>query len=598
MRTLLLAAACLAAGFFLGTWTTDRLPAERVEAVRSPDAPLRRDELKAPHLVGREAPVARPFSPSPPPPEATAPPDAPGVAPAPTDPRIVARLEVHVPLPPGAFSLGGTVYALPAGSPGVQDCELVPHADLDAETVVIPLPGAGHWDVGYAGHLGEARVEDVRVTAGTTVPVRLILPRQAPITFFFEDADAAAWARGREPSVLVRSNRAKNAKRFPGLGEGGTLGWTLGLSTAHSIKLPPVPADREYELTLRYKSTVKAGGASNVSRRKGWPNWKLRLERDRVRAGAEVGLVLVEQATLLVVFSLRGRTAHPWPKELGLPVRVHLERGGRSLGGHTWGRVEIRGATELRSNTTFLRADPGSASLVWDGASCLPGRLDGIDLVAGELVRIEAAIDLDPEFRYVPGGEAPTARLRVRIDGERSPHREAELTIYAADPLRGPVAQLQHLEIPSVWPDVAKSAEIIDLPDEEWAGVGFLAATDGPDRATRPIPVDGVTGVIDLRLEPAGLLAVVPTWWSSNRLGQLCLRMADGTPMVASVWSDGGTSPEPYGVWAVVAATPGKLIGPLVPGDYEFDVLLGTTCVGRVRGTVRAGRVEILRLPR
>ena len=67
--------------------------------------------------------------------------------------------------------------------------------------------------------------------------------------------------------------------------------------------------------------------------------------------------------------------------------------------------------------------------------------------------------------------------------------------------------------------------------------------------------------------------------------------------MLTSYWESGDVAPHVRGPEALVPAGAGTLLGPLAPGRYAFDVLLGTTCVGEASGIVRGGRIEYLRLP-
>ncbi len=499
-----------------------------------------------------------------------------------------------MPLPPGAKKILGQVYALPAGSRGVNDASLLPHADFDGGTALLPLPRAGRWDVGYAGGLGAALVEDVQVAAGDLVPVRITLPAQTSVTVRFETREAADWAQDRWVNLVLRRPQTGNERWFPGRGERYRWFSGVGVWRDRPTLIPVASTDEEFEVRLRYKDELKEGEGHALSRRCPFPRWKLRPDQKHVRPGGEVRIALVEQGALQVAFALRRGTEHPWPKTTGLHVCVTLERDGEVL---DQSRVEVWGGTRLRPPHVALRAAPGPATLVYHGVCCLPGRIDGIELVAGETVRVEAPIDLDPEYRYesTTGSEAPG--FRVVFEGIRSAVPYAEFGVYAAGADRG--ASMEDFDTAFAEENFAPSNEEagFEARGSDWAGVRWVAGFHGPDRAAPAVPVDAHTEEVVLRLAPAGHLIIVPRGWSSGNMGELFLRAADGRPLPVCTWSDRSEPPEPGGIGILIGANPNVLIGPLLPGTYEFDVLRGRTKVGRVQGTIKAGRIEVLRVP-
>ena len=138
------------------------------------------------------------------------------------------------------------------------------------------------------------------------------------------------------------------------------------------------------------------------------------------------------------------------------------------------------------------------------------------------------------------------------------------------------------------------------------AGVSQAGFSDTPQepkvpacyRASRPVLVASAAGEVTLKLEEGGFLLPLPTWWSAEELGALRLIRSDLRPMPVSRWYQASPCPDLLYPVATITVEAGLLIGPLPPGTYAFDVLLGTTPIGKITGTVRARRIEVMRLPR
>ncbi|MCK6482130.1 MAG: hypothetical protein L6R43_18875, partial [Planctomycetes bacterium] len=102
------------------------------------------------------------------------------------------------------------------------------------------------------------------------------------------------------------------------------------------------------------------------------------------------------------------------------------------------------------------------------------------------------------------------------------------------------------------------------------------------------------SGPFRAELRPAGLLLLAPEEVFPPALGSLRLRRADGRPI--STTGEGGT--DYAGSDLEVNVRPGLLLGPFPEGSISFEVRLGGLRLPDARATVRAGRIEVLRISR
>ena len=416
-----------------------------------------------------------------------------------SDPHTVAWLDVSVALPPGGTRLAGTVYALPAGHPGVDDVALLSHADLDGDHARLPLPAGGLWDVGYAGPLGHTLRRDVHVAAGGETQVDLRLPAVAPLTAVFESAEAAAWAEGRNLHVQVRTDPSGPERDYPGRGDAYRWRTASHLGGRVKARTRALPLGMALELQLHYRERLPPGEATALADARPHPDWRLELSRTTAQPGDEVGVRLVRLAQVRLTPRVEGQASSSWPAGTGLHALLELRREGQVLDDAV--AVVFREA-QGDLDRIVLRAPEGAASLVWSGDFCFPGAVGGLHLVAGEVADVEALIRLDPEFdfegSFVPTGE----RLRVRLEGAHSTDPEAELLVYAADALATGDVLGGDVRIANELDQVGEDETLVELHGAEWEGVAFVAAAHGPDRVARVAPIDPATGEVRLRLSP------------------------------------------------------------------------------------------------
>jgi hypothetical protein len=501
------------------------------------------------------------------------------------DPYVAGWIDVTVPMPEGAVPGPGTVYALPARNAGADDAAAVPHVDTDTDTgdaYALPVPQAGRWDVGYAGVWGHALATDVLVRAGGRTPVRLVLPRLAPITFRMEDRDALAWAESHGAHVRCDSTETGEGPSLPGRGETGHTSALALLKDASVVRTRPLPTDGAYDVTLSYHARVNAGRPDSVAAHLPYPAWKLRLDRQRARPGEELAVALRRQAVLDVHLQVDGPASRLWAGDVHPVVEV-VAQAGAMESERRYARMWAE-APHIRGEILPLHVDEGLVRVVWKGAAVLDGVTDPFQVVGGETRRVDVDLALNPEFTP----SAPVPPLRVRFRGDRLAEADHETCVYAAD--SGAPGR-----------DVAENSfygkDAVELEPDAWRGVHEVGGIEGWNRIAPPAAIDPRTGEATLTFERGGHLLVVPDGWVDARLGSRTLRRADGRPCPVT-WTAEGGRPSGCTVDRVVPTSPGTLIGPLPPGTHAFDIRIGSAVVGRVQGTVGAGKIGLLRLPR
>ena len=601
-RAVLLVLAGLALGFLLGRWTAGPASPPDLDTRGVLAAPARPpDPPEDARLAGSPSPPVTPAPPAPePPPEASA--THPGEAAPPGaaawDPLAVGVLEVRIDAPEGT-GWRGNLYALPAGSPGVDDVESVPNAWVDegelGQVHTLPLPWAGTWDVGYVAEGVHVMVEDVAVGAGAKVPVMLTLPPCAPITVRFADPTAAAWARGRE--VWVGIGEEGGTHSVPGRGERRAEGTWATIRAEQEWVSSPLAAGPSYRIQVAFSSLPDGAGESGISARMPSPHWGLDPERTQAKAGETVLVRLVERATLRLRVALSGPPPPSWAP--GESYRVTFtartdepaSREAPLMGfgpEHPWD-LEVDLSADLphvSPESVEIELPPGVVDLAWVGPACRPGNLDRIALRGGETT--ERAVVVEPTAPTAEASEA-SPELVVRVEGEPSAEPEPFLHVWAALPDPGTGDE------PLEW--IGDPTGRTEVREPGLAMAPRLAGALGRDRAARPALLDPVRKEAVLTFEPAGHLVVVPSRIVDPRLGQRLLRRADGLPAPVGAWWFADSEPDQAGAVFTFPATPGALVGPLPVGTYRFEILLGRMVVGHATGTVVAGRIEVLRVP-
>jgi hypothetical protein len=127
--------------------------------------------------------------------------------------------------------------------------------------------------------------------------------------------------------------------------------------------------------------------------------------------------------------------------------------------------------------------------------------------------------------------------------------------------------------------------------DADWRSRATVWAVLPPFRASDPAPIPA-SGAVRFVLRPAGFLLAAPEETFPEEFGRLRVRLPDGRPIPcceAGELQVGETQTEP-------TAWPGRLLGPFPEGTYAFEVRLGGVRLPDATATVKAGRIEVLRI--
>jgi hypothetical protein len=314
--------------------------------------------------------------------------------------------------------------------------------------------------------------------------------------------------------------------------------------------------------------------------------------RGTVRSGETVTLRFGPPAEL----TLAVRTEPPLPIRTILHLELHVEQGGRTeRHGLRVGASDDRERAEIRH--TF-QAAPGAATLRWRrgtpdvaGAEVAfaPGGPLDVVLEAGKPVEVPLtlAIDAGPALAAL-AGRGPV-RLEPRGPGGAAVPRDGIVVIaFRVSGAEGDVDEWGRWDgFPEEGP-----VELEAESREEWT---HLLVAGGPHLVGEPRPFPG-TEIVTVDLRPAGYLVVVPDALPPPGSGALTLRRAGGSPIpLVDLEADGSWELDSFAT--AVPVTAGVVVGPLPEGEHHFEALLGGVRVGEASATVRAGRVEVLRVP-
>jgi hypothetical protein len=209
-----------------------------------------------------------------------------------------------------------------------------------------------------------------------------------------------------------------------------------------------------------------------------------------------------------------------------------------------------------------------------------PGRLDAIALAVGrEQERVVTVEWAGP----APATEPEPLPLEVVLpDGPLDEDDELEV---AALPPDEEGAIEGWTESWSLGP-VAGSYEL----DGKWRRPSHVVASIGERWVSPPLPVPA-RGPLRASFGVGGhLVVVIERAWGGEAAGRPRLRRADGLMLRARGHDLHGYQPAP-------PVTSGVVLGPLWPGEHEFDLVVGGRAVRRVKATVRAGRTGALLVP-
>ena len=444
------------------------------------------------------------------------------------------------------------VYALPAGTPGLDDQDGGPAAPPDETGKArLVLPSAGRYDLGVRGSL-YATILATDVEVPRAEPLRLPLPRIVSLDF---EVDPTASAPGGQLEVTLTDARAREVRAVPGRGQAPHRKVSVSLDPGAYASRVMVPEGIEFRLAC--------DGALGPP---------CRLDPSSVKAPRLVRILAGPRYPILV----RYRTA---------PAN-------RTFEGHTQIRVELDAGPGSKvpapAATTLLWAgQPLSAVSLpetrawvpepngivrWSGPGVLPGSAAYRDLaIAGakdnELLcvveirdppQVVSATRSPRQVTVVPSAEG-WAGLEVEVHSERG-HVDAV-----------------------AWSEGERPEPLDVDPDTEWV----LAAGPG-DQVAGPVRLGG--GGADLRLIRGGHLVAVPERMPPPALGTCSIEREDGAPFVFR-------GPDEVGSGRRATLCPGLVLGPFEPGPVSFRVRLGGADFGIVRGEVRASTYEPLAVP-
>ncbi len=605
-RSLLTALACLAvaaAAGFLAGWLL-RPEAERVVVYLDRAAGADRSSTD-PAAGGGDAAASRaPARARARDPAATAPGTVDtGPIPAPepaSTPLVPASIRVTVIAPEGGKVEGGTVYALSPGEEGTDDGENVCNADVGEDgTALLRLPGAGVYDIGFTGHRGTALAPDVRVPPGDGATLTIHLPGNLVV----HASCIAGWPPSPGAQLVVRllSEKEPGGLDFPGRGCAGSVGVDFEVGPDGAGNSPPLPPGRSFEVAATVQEVLPRFTAPTEEARRAVAlqdscRFSAEPDHEKVRPGETVRFQILPRAVLLVnvCWDRTGEQAAGNPDDKAWPDGrgVQLD----SIQADVKSRAALKGSrwVHVPPSRLMIHGEAGPLRLEWSGNGFRAGSREDLVLRAGEVVECTVTFQVDPAGRERPpswpeeevAAEEPPPKLeplRVKVEG-LPPGREGR--VYGIVPDRDGNGHSSY--------DLTTEAETGSCEFEgEVRGAPCLAAVAFPNLASDPTPVPAA-GPLKLVLRPAGLLLVAPDEVYPPEFGRLRLRLPGKRLIPES--EDGGTN---FGGAAPeVSVVAGSLVGPLPEGTYAFEVRLGGVRLPDATATVRAGKVEVLRIRR
>jgi hypothetical protein len=488
-------------------------------------------------------------------------------------PLVAAWFEVKVTSEEG-IRPSGTVYALPAGSPGAET-GAVPSAALPNEGAArLPVVNEGLYDVGFVSESwGTALATDVRIAAGETRSVALTLAARKPITI-----RCAAPLPGDDghtrPGVSVFSEIEGTAWSLPGRGSPCRLRLlNCELNSEGAAATPPLPTDRDY--TIRVQSDDGRAGFESFH-----AGFLLDPDPPRARAGDTVTLRVREA----VEVTLRPAPADRWPRRPTW-MCVFLKQDLRTRGTHGMGAgCDEEGA--IRS--VVVPALAGPAVVEWSGDGVAPGRLE-VKVRAGSAQTIDLPVAFDPAGKRDCAAEsAEFGDIALVVTG--IPAGRPSRALFRVAALAGGEGTFaRRTGDLSALLDPAE----VRVIDERWLESRTLAGFLGIDLASEPFATPR-QGPLTVALKPAGLLAVIPEEVFPEELGELRLRRKDGLAFPMVDLGEGVVT----GVQESLTVFPGLLVGPLPEGTVTFEASLGEVRLPDVTVEVKAGKTRPLLIKR
>ena len=502
---------------------------------------------------------------------------------------LVVSLQVTVEGADGGPAVEGSVYALGPGEPGRDDGDALGCVEIHPPAhAVLRVPGPGLYDIGYRGREGATLQPNVAVAADGTTRVALRLPAGLPISFRCE----GGWPpEGAEvlANVDVRYDDGDGDTLFPGRGQtSGRAEGTATLGPAGEGATRPLPPDRDYDIrTLVRERRRDAAPGTPEAEWKVSSRFSLVADRETARPGETVTLRLRRMAAVEVTIETEG-----FPDaeaEVAAWLDLHAAGGrkrevprARRRSGTSAKPGE--GAADPLRGTCRFSVEPGRAALRWSGRGVRAGALEGIDLRAGEIERVTIVLRPDPD-----GKDPPDAHVLPTPVEPPTPEVEVPVEVSGLPANWEGTASVWGVKVDEASGDVSCTGADLDGPGPHTLPGAFrncrsVVAIAGDALASEPATVPA-SGSVVVAFKPAGILVVVPEEEVPPDVGDLVLRLpggrlfpVDGSPQVSA------------------DVETGARIGPLPAGSYTFEVRLGGVRLPDATATVRAGRLEVLRV--
>ncbi|MGE0193254.1 MAG: hypothetical protein AB7T63_14560 [Planctomycetota bacterium] len=507
--------------------------------------------------------------------------ERPKAGPAPATPFVPAGLPVHVVVPVDAAGqpYAGTVYALEAGGPGVDEPEVVPEVLVTgAREATLRVPFAGRYDIGFVPleHAWSVLAGDVDIGAGDAPSVALQRPdRLAPLRLAALDG---AWPDDAlAVTVLAGDDGRPGRRRLPGRGEQRTFTVKLGGWRGAFRQFCERPIGEPTVVGLRVDAPASGSGDAS-------PAWVPFAPRTFVTIDPLLVVSWVRAATLDVHIAVPD--VHATAR-----VVVHLRGPDDDPKRQT---LDVRPGDADRRFVRFAGLVPGPyvARAFGDG---LEEQRQEIVLEPGTVRRLLFAVPPAEAPEGASRGDEAEARLLPLAVRGLPAGFEGVYGAYGADPARSD--DLVGREAAATGTHEGPRALEVRLYNADGSGP-FQAyvyavpdAASGESRAAGPVEL-AVGARAEVELVPAGYVVPLVRLEGVTSSGSAPLRLvhADGVPLPV-------LTPEGVVVRAAVLAGGHPRIGPLPPGPVRFEVRVGRWRVGTVEVEVAAGEVRRFEVP-
>lgn len=488
-------------------------------------------------------------------------------------------LEVLVPVDPAGRPYAGTVYALEAGTGGVDETDVVPEALVTGATsATLRVPFRGRYDIGFVPleHAWAAMATDVEIVREDHAPV--VLRRADDVVPLALRGVGDAWREeGLGATVFAGDDGRPGRRRLPGRGERRTFTVKLTGWRGEPRSFCERPAGEGTVVGVR---AAPAGGAFADDA----PQWVPVPARAFVMDDPELVVEQVRAATLDV---------HILVPDVHQTVgAIVLLRGPDDEPRRA--TLDVRPGDRDRRFVHFAGLVPGPHAVTAFGEGVEASRAE-ITLEPGGHGRLALTL-AEPS---APGGDADAdtdapREIPVTLRGLPAGF-EGAVGVFGSDPSRAD--DLVGVEVASSSRSDAPLEAVVRL---------YRADADGPFRAyayAMPLETTGdalaagplelaVGKLLEVALVPAGYVVPLVRFEASKPGASAPVRLvhADRVPLPT-------LTPEGVVVRGAVLAAGHPRIGPLPPGRVRFDVLVGRRRVGSVEVDVVAGEVVRFELP-